>query len=90
MPESKRKQVRIPAHTPEPEYAKELGLAEETLQKKRRRGETSDYIVIGRMVHYVDADKQPWLERLRKAPVRSGHSHAQSRYGHAANPQRAA
>jgi hypothetical protein len=90
MSASKRKQVRIPGHTPEPEYAKELGMAEETLQKKRRRGETCDYIVIGRVVHYVNSDMQPWLERLRKAPVRSGHSHAQSRSGHAANPHRAA
>ena len=74
MPESNRTQVRIPGHTPEPEYAKELGLAEETLQKKRRLGLTSDYITIGRLVHYVDEDKQPWLERLRKAQVRPGYS----------------
>ena len=88
MPSSKRKQVRIPGHTPEPEYAKELGLAEETLQKKRRLGLTSDYIIVGRVAHYVDADKRPWLAMIRVTGVRSAQKspRVQSRSGHAANP----
>ena len=94
MPASKRKHVRkrkivcIEGHTPEPVYAEELGLKEETLRKKRLLGETSDYIIVGRQVHYVDADKRPWLERIRKTGVRSGQksSRVQSRSGHAANP----
>jgi hypothetical protein len=71
MSESQRKLVRLPGHTPEPEFAKELGLTEETLQKKRRRGETCAYVVVGRRVHYVDEDKERWLKSLRVTPPRS-------------------
>jgi hypothetical protein len=76
MSSSKRKPV-IAGHTSEEAYARELGLAVETLQKMRRRGETSAYVMIGRRAHYLDADKAPWLERNRVTPVRSGKKSSQ-------------
>lgn len=73
----KHKIVRIEGHTPEPEYARELGLKEETLRKKRLLGLTSAYVIINRVAHYVNSDKGPWLERIRVTPVRSGKKSSQ-------------
>jgi hypothetical protein len=69
--ERRRKPIRLPGHTPEAEHARELGLKLETLQKKRRRGETCAYVVIARQVFYVDEDRERWLKSMRITPPRS-------------------
>jgi hypothetical protein len=70
--ERRRKTVRLPGHTPEADHARELGLKLETLQKKRRRGETCAYVVIARQIFYVDEDRERWLKSLRIMPPRPG------------------
>jgi hypothetical protein len=85
MSVSKRKQVRLPGYTPEPQHAKELGVELGTLQKKRRLGETCAYIRIGRQVYYVDEDKERWLRSLRVTPPRSGQSKTQRRHSEEAS-----
>jgi len=64
------KRHRIPGHTPEDEFARELGVQKDTLRKWRRQGKTCAYVIIARQAHYVDEDKQPWLKSLRQSPLR--------------------
>lgn len=61
MTEWKRK--KIPGHTPERQQAEKLGFALDTLRKWRRQGTGQAYIVVGREIHYVDADEPRWLHR---------------------------
>ena len=74
MSESNRKRVRLSGHTSEEEHAAELGLKPETLQKKRRRGETCAYVKVGRQYFYCNDDKPRWLQSLRVTPPRSAQS----------------
>jgi len=73
---SKREQAHLDGFIPEPEHARELGITVETLQKKRRRGETCAYVTIGRMVHYSIADRERWLKAQLVRPPRSGQAAA--------------
>jgi hypothetical protein len=66
-----KKRQRIPGYTPEEELADELNVQKDTLRKWRRLGKTCAYVVLGRRVHYVDADKPRWLESLRVTPPRA-------------------
>lgn len=68
MAEWKRK--KISGHTPEREQAEKLGFALDTLRKWRRQGTGQAYIVVGREIHYVDADEPRWLASLKVVPPR--------------------
>jgi hypothetical protein len=68
MAEWKRK--KIPGHTPERERAEQLGVVLDTLRKWRRQGKGQAYVVVGREVHYVDADEPRWLASLKVTPPR--------------------
>jgi hypothetical protein len=68
MAEWERK--KIPGHTPEREQAEKLGFALDTLRKWRRQGTGQAYIVVGREIHYVDADEPRWLASLKVIPTR--------------------
>jgi hypothetical protein len=64
------KRKKIPGHTPEREQADKLGFALHTLRKWRRQGTGQAYIVVGREIHYVDADEPRWLASLKVIPPR--------------------
>jgi hypothetical protein len=67
---------KIPGHTPEPEFAEELGVKRETLRKWRRQGKGPAYVRVAQQIHYVDDDKPRWLALLRVTPPRSGRAQA--------------
>jgi hypothetical protein len=50
--------------------AEKLGFALDTLRKWRRQGTGQAYIVVGREIHYVDADEPRWLASLKVTPPR--------------------
>ena len=64
------KRKKISGHTPEREQAEKLGFALDTLRKWRRCGTGQAYIVVGREIHYVDADERRWLASLKVTPPR--------------------
>jgi hypothetical protein len=78
--------ARLPGHTPERERAKQLELHIDTLRNMRKRGEGQAYIVVGREIHYVDADEPRWLASLKKTPPRSGRITSRSSVNAEARP----
>jgi hypothetical protein len=66
------KRGRIEGYTPEPEFADEQGIRLVTQRKKRRRGDCPAYIVVGRQVHYSDADTVRYYQSKLVTPPRSG------------------
>ena len=69
-PRWSRKPSRIPGHTPEAEFAKEINVKQDTLRKWRCVGKGPSYIVVARQVHYPDDAKAQWLKSLQVKPVR--------------------
>ena len=62
--------AKLPGHTEEHERAKRLRMHLDTLRKMRKRGEGQAYVVVGRQIHYVDADEPRWLASLKVTPPR--------------------
>jgi hypothetical protein len=62
--------TKLPGHIEEHERAKQLGMHLDTLRKMRKRGEGQAYVVVGRQIHYVDADEPRWLASLKVTPPR--------------------
>jgi hypothetical protein len=60
---TKRKHGRaqLPSLTEESDFAQEIGLAEATLSKKRKRGEGGGCLRIGRRIYYTPEHKAQWL-----------------------------
>ena len=60
----KHGQARLPGYTEESEFAAQLGLAEETVRKKRKQRKFAAWTQIGRKFYYSDQAKLAWLRSL--------------------------
>ncbi len=55
--QQRKKYHRIPGHTPEQDFADELGVTKDTLRKYRRQGKGPAYIVVARQIHCLFANR---------------------------------